>query len=169
MEKTYLVSKLPKNLRRSPHREIFDIYIPVSEAHPIMRIRKNGDRFEVTKKQPVVMNDSSEQEEHTIRLSKTEYESLSKVRGRKVRKIRYDYNYKGIKAEFDVFLDDLKGLVTVDFEFKSVKEKNRFEMPDFCLADITQDKTFAGGMLCGKKYKDIKERLAEYGYEKIYL
>jgi CYTH domain-containing protein len=67
----------------------------------------------------------------------------------------------------DVFQDELSGLVLVDFEFKEVTDKNNFEMPDFCLSDVTQDKFFAGGMLCGKKYSDIEVHLGELGYKKI--
>jgi CYTH domain-containing protein len=72
--------------------------------------------------------------------------------------------HNGIKAEIDVFQDDLAGLVLVDFEFNNVKKKDSFKVPDFCLVDVTQDKTFAGGMLCGKKYSDIDTRLRELGY-----
>lgn len=67
----------------------------------------------------------------------------------------------------DVFQDDLVGLVLVDFEFKEVADKNNFDMPDFCLTDVTQDKYFAGGMLCGKKYTDIQDHLDELGYKNI--
>ena len=57
----------------------------------------------------------------------------------------------------------------VDFEFKSLKEKNALVMPDFCLVEVTDDETFAGGMLCGKKYADIEGRLRGLGYEAISL
>ena len=67
----------------------------------------------------------------------------------------------------DVFQDDLTGLVLVDFEFKEIADKNNFKMPDFCLTDVTQDKYFAGGMLCGKKYSDIQAHLVELGYSKL--
>ena len=40
-------------------------------------------------------------------------------------------------------------------------------MPDFCLADVTQEVFIAGGMLCGKCYKDIEDDLARIGYKKL--
>jgi len=54
----------------------------------------------------------------------------------------------------------------VDVEFKDLDAKSSFGMPDFCLADVTQETIFAGGMLCGKKYSDIEERLKAFGYER---
>jgi CYTH domain-containing protein len=167
LEKTYLMKKLPADLEKYPSKEVFDMYIPAQSVHPALRLRKKGDRFEMTKKQPIDGKDSSEQEEHTIKLSKEEFDSLVCTDGKKVRKIRYDYMYEGNKAEIDVFKDDLEGLVLVDFEFTDSKKKNAFKMPDFCLVDVTQDKTFAGGMLCGKKYSDIEARLRELKYVRM--
>jgi CYTH domain-containing protein len=169
LEKTYLVKKLPSGLAKFPHKEIIDMYIPAQAAHPALRLRKKGDKFEMTKKQPIHGTDWSEQEEHTIKLNKEEFGSLINADGKKVCKIRYDYTYDDNKAEIDVFKGDLEGLVLVDFEFTDVKKKKVFKMPDFCLIDVTQDETFAGGMLCGKKYSDIEPRLHELGYMRIDL
>ncbi|NQV88344.1 MAG: hypothetical protein HQ402_02215 [Parcubacteria group bacterium] len=166
-EKTYLAKKMPEGLENFPHKEIIDIYIPQEETHPFLRIRKKGDVYEITKKEPINRTDSSEQSEHTIKLREEEFRALVSVKGKRVNKIRYNYNYSGRNAEIGVFQEDLAGLVLVDFEFEKVEDKNNFKMPDFCLVDITQDKTFAGGMLCGKKYADIEPRLKELGYKKI--
>jgi adenylate cyclase len=167
LERTYLAKYLPEGLKDCPNKEIKDIYIPEGMEHPVLRIRKRGDKYEITKKTPVKGTDSSEQYEHTIILTPDEFSALEKVKGKVVRKIRYYYNYNGVQAEVDVFQDDLAGLVLVDFEFKEVSDKNNFEIPDFCLVDVTQDKHFAGGMLCGKKYSDVEAHLGALGYKKI--
>ncbi len=167
LENTYLAKELPKGLEKFPCKEIIDVYIPANDPHPCLRLRKRGDKYEITKKQPVSGDDASAQNEHTIKLTKDEFDSLSSVKGKKAHKIRYEYDYKGNKAEIDVFQGDLKGLVVVDFEFDDPKKRAAFGMPDFCLADITQDKTFAGGMLCGKRYSDIEPRLKELGYKPL--
>lgn len=166
LEKTYLVKEIPKDLINFSYKEIIDIYIP-KNTHPVLRLRKKGDSFEITKKQPLRDGDSSAQEEHTIKLSEEEFNSLAKTEGKSVRKIRYNYVYKGISSEIDVFHGDLAGLVLVDFEFKNVADKNKFVMPDFCLADVTQEKIFAGGMLCGKRYEDIEVKLEKFGYKAL--
>ena len=167
LEKTYLAKFLPEGLNNCPSKEIKDIYIPQSIDHPVLRVRQRGDKYEITKKQPVNGTDSSEQYEHTIMLTKEEFMALEQVVGKRVRKIRYYYNYEGIQAEIGVFQDDLAGLVLVDFEYKDVVSKNNFEIPNFCLVDVTQDEYFAGGMLCGKKYSDIQSHLDELEYKKI--
>ena len=57
----------------------------------------------------------------------------------------------------------------VDFEFETSEEKESFEMPDFCLADVTQEVFTAGGMICGKSYEDIENDLNRYNYKKLFL
>lgn len=169
LEKTYLVKELPKGLESCEYKEIIDIYIPEFEDHPTLRIRKNGERYVITKKELVNGTDSSELRESTIVLRKDEFEVLNKVEGKKVRKLRYRYDFNGQIAEFDIFQDDLFGLVVVDFEFEERDAKNNFKMPDFCLEDVTQEAFIAGGMICGKKYKDVEEKLNSFNYKKLFL
>lgn len=170
LEKTYLVKKFPENLQDCKFKEIIDVYIPKIEEHPVIRLRKNGDKFELTKKQPVEEGDSSRQLEQTIVLTETEFNDLYKqIDGKKVRKLRYYYDYNGQIAEFDVFQDDLLGLVLVDFEFTNEADKEKFMMPDFCLAEITQEVFVAGGMICGKSYEDIENKLDKFKYKKLFI
>jgi adenylate cyclase len=167
MERVFLAKTLPKRFDSS--REMLDIYFPKSAEHPTLRIRKNGERFELTKKQEVDAGDCSVRREQTINISEAEFNELEAgIEGKRIHKQRKTLNYKGLVAEFDVFLGPLRGLVLVDFEFKTEAHKQIFEMPDFCLAEVTQDKTFAGGMLCGKGLADIKPRLQEYGYNELH-
>ncbi len=167
LEKTYLAKYLPNSLLRCKHKEIIDKYIPESAKHPKLRIRKNGNKYELTKKEPVKAGDASHQKEQTIMLTKKEFNELMKLNGKKIHKTRYYYIYNGKTAEFDIFHGPLKGLVLIDFEFNTIEEKNSFKMPEFCLADVTQENFIAGGMLCGKSYKDIERLLKKYKYKKI--
>jgi len=130
LERTFLIKELPKNLKECKSIEVLDIYIPQSVPHPILRIRKKGNVFEMTKKAPVE-NDSSEQSEQTISLSEQEFSELSNLQGKRLRKIRYYYPFNNKTAEIDVFLDDLAGLALVDFEFNSIGDKTNFVIPDF--------------------------------------
>jgi hypothetical protein len=50
-------------------------------------------------------------------------------------------------------------LILVDAEFPDEQTKKTFKMPDFCLCEVTQEVMFAGGLLCGKSYDDIAEKL----------
>ncbi len=170
LEKTYLAKKLPENLKSCRSKEIIDVYIPKSSVHPKIRLRKNGDRYELTKKEPVNEGDASHFEEQTIILTETEFDNLNRqLDGKRVHKIRYYYSHEGRTAEVDVFQDELLGLVIVDFEFSNLDEKDDFKMPDFCLAEITQAGFTAGGMICGKTYSDIEGKLRKFGYKKLFL
>jgi CYTH domain-containing protein len=169
-ELTYLIKRLPDGFSTSlPSKEILDIYIPKSSEHAVLRLRKRGDAYEMTKKLPVVGKDSSHQTENTIPLTMEEFDDLSKIEGKRVRKIRYYYTENGIDFEIDVFKDALEGLVLVDIEFNSNKEKGTFVPPDWLLTEVTQEKAFAGGVLSGKSYADIEEKLSEYNYKPIRL
>ncbi|MCA9356843.1 hypothetical protein H6784_03600 [Candidatus Nomurabacteria bacterium] len=169
-ELTFLAKKLPEGFSKNfPAKEILDIYIPKNVEHSILRIRKNGDSYEITKKQPVSGTDSSHQTENTIPLSEEEFKDLSELPGKRLRKIRYYYSENETDYEIDVFKDDLEGLVVVDVEFDSNELKAKFTAPDWVLADVTQDKFIAGGMLCGRSYTDIEPELQSRGYRKITL
>ena len=169
LERTFLLKRIPDGLLKCKSMEISDLFIPKGSRHPVIRIRKNGDSLEMTKKSPLASNDSSRQNEQTIILSKEEYDALMKLEGKGFRKIRYYYNFNGREAQIDVYQDALKGLMIADFEFDSEEEKNSFEMPGFCLSDVTQEEFLAGGMLCGKRYSDIEQKLKEFGYEKLFF
>lgn len=167
LEKTYLVKYLPESFHSFKSKEIIDIYIPAESDHPKLRLRKNGEKYELTKKEPVKEGDASSQIEQTIVLNQAEFAALQQVPGKTVHKIRYYYEVNGRVGEIDVFQDELYGLVLADFEFNSVEEKDTFEMPEFCLSDVTQEKFIAGGILCGKKYEDLADNLELFGYKRI--
>ncbi|NTW15418.1 MAG: hypothetical protein HGA38_03535 [Candidatus Moranbacteria bacterium] len=167
LERTYLAKRLPEGLSDAPSKEMLDIYLPVIARHPVLRLRKNGDRYEMTKKTQLTEADSSRMEEQTIRLSEEEYAALSSVPGKRVGKVRYRYGYEWLTAEVDVFTGALEGLVLVDFEFETEAEKDTFPMPDFCLVEVTQEEFIAGGFLAGKTYDDIAPGLTRFGYTRL--
>lgn len=167
LELTYLAKTLPTGLVSAEKKEMLDIYIPTSSDHPTLRIRKNGDKHEITKKQPIVEGDASRQLETTIKLTPAEFADLSQLPGKRIQKTRYLYQENNINYEIDVFRGDLTGLVLVDVEFATVQEKSAFVPPAWCLVEVTQEKFLAGGMLCGKKYSDIEQDLAKFGYQKV--
>jgi CYTH domain-containing protein len=166
-ELTYLAKTLPPDLATYNGQEYIDIYFPADDPHPVLRLRRRGDKFEMTKKTIISGTDSSEMHEATIELSRAEYDALAAAPGKKVHKLRYEYQIAGSPAEIDVFQDELAGLVLIDFEFSSSEEKATFTMPDMCLADVTQEAFIAGGKLAGRQYADIASELQKYGYHKL--
>lgn len=166
-ELTYLPKNLPADLNSASFKKMLDIYVPAIAEHPYLRIRKNGDKFEITKKKPVKDGDSSHQLETTIILEEAEYHDLEAIVGKRVAKTRYNYQQDGILFEIDVFEDDLKGLVLVDVEFDSAEAKAQFLAPEWLLKEVTQESFLAGGMVCGKKYSDLQNKLELFGYKPL--
>ena len=100
-ERSFLIKKLPENLEKFPSREIIDIYFPKEAVHPLIRLRKRGEKYESTKKSPIEGNEkcvSKSCKEETIKLSEEEFNEFMKLDGKKLHKIRYDYNYNGKKC-----------------------------------------------------------------------
>jgi len=168
IEKAFLAKYIPKGLKDCDSKEIIDQYLKWDERHSPIRIRKNGDKFEITKKSRI-NDDSAQLLEENIELTEKEFNEISKLATDDVHKIRYYYKYQGKTFEIDVLQGALKGLVIVELEFDSVEEKDSFEMPDFCLVDLPKDGFFAGGDLCGKSYEDFEEILKDYNYKKLFL
>jgi CYTH domain-containing protein len=169
LELTYLAKSLPDSLTNCHSKKIVDLYVDNGTDHSDLRIRRNGDSYELTRKTPIEDGDASKQLETTINLNKTEFESFSDTKSRKVEKTRYYFEHEGCTAEFDVFEGDLLGLVLIDFEFGSEDSKDSFTMPEFCLENITQETFIAGGVLAGKAYADIKEELDRFNYKSLDL
>lgn len=166
-ELTYLAKKLPDEIRGEKGLLIRDVYVPETVAHAHLRLRQKGDSYVITKKQPLQGGDPSENTEETIALDREEYDALAACSEKVVAKRRYNVTIGGYPAEVDVFEEKLNGLVEIDFEFASSKEKAAFVVPEICLADVTKEEAFAGGYLSGRSYEDIEPVLNKYGYKKI--
>jgi CYTH domain-containing protein len=166
VEVTYLAARLP-DLTGCKHREMRDVYFPADAAHAHLRIRQKDDSYEFTKKTQPDPDDAGTQNEENVILTKEEFDALAAGNGRELAKTRYYMPYNGYLAEIDVFKGDLKGLVVIEFEFKSKEERDAFVMPDFCLADVTQDEFIAGGVLAGKSLADMQPYLEPYHYKAL--
>ncbi len=168
LELTFLAKTLPREIEGQIPDQMIDIMFPETGVrHPNLRLRKRGQRYEITKKHPVDEGDASAHLESTIPLTKKEYENLSQASSRRVVKDRYKVEISGHQAEVDVFQEKLKGLVLIDFEFSTLKEKDAFKAPTVCLAEVTQEEFIAGGMLAGKSYDDIESDLKRFKYQKL--
>lgn len=163
-ERMFLAKKLPDGLETCKNKEVLDIYLPHDAKHPVLRVRKNGDKYEMTKKEVVSKGVFKEQ---TIILTQEEFNALEKIQGKSVHKIRYFYPYNNRTLEIGVFQGALKGLVLIDVEFVSEEDMENFTMPNFFLTEVKNKKFLAGGMLCGKSYADIEQFLDQMGYKKI--
>jgi len=169
LERTFLAKYLPADLSKCHKKEILDIYYPFDVEHPVLRYRRKWSIAELTKKFPVEEGDASHQHEFTIELDNWESKIFEEIRWKRVRKMRYYYDYQWKISEFDVFLDKLLWLVLIDFEFSDLEEKDQFSMPDFCLVEVTQEKFIAWWRICGKDYDYIFEDLERFEYKRLFI
>lgn len=169
LEKTYLLRSLPAGLEHCEKKEMLDIYLPSTSPHPHLRIRKNGNKYEITNKQPISQSDISKMIEQTVILTPEEFQELSMVPGKRVHKMRYLYPWNNRFAEVDVFQDTLSGLILIDFEFQDEEEMTKFVPPEYCLSEVTQVEMIAGGFLAGKSFSDIAPALDKYGFVPLML
>lgn len=169
LELTYLASEIPTEVIDATPTEMLDVYVPEGAEHPCLRLRKKGNKYEITKKKPIEDGDASVQSEQTIPLESEEFEALAQSSLRRLQKMRYKVELAGRAAEVDVFAGGLTGLVVIDFEFNSREEKAGFRPPPCCLADVTQENFIAGGLLAGKTYQDIASELERYNYKPLEL
>ena len=168
LEKTYLCSAIPTDLFSGQPTKMIDIYIPEESPHPKLRLRRKGNHHEMTKK-TALDGDPSQQLENTISLTHEEFRSLAACSARRIEKIRVPISYDGHIGELDIFLGSHYGLVLVDFEFSLISEKDAFQMPSFCLHDVTYEDYIAGGILSALESDKLFSHLREhYGYEPIY-
>ena len=168
IEVAYLVASIPAEAASVTPKRIRDIYLSDSEdLLTKLRLRQQGDAFELTKKVVVDPSNLSVQREYTVPLSSDEFELLRRAGGREVIKDRYTFPLAGHTAELDVFRGELEGFALIEFEFSSTDERDLFVPPACSGADVTQEDFIAGAFLAGRNYGDIEANLANYHYNPI--
>jgi adenylate cyclase len=168
-ELTYLAREIPAEIRSALPIRMVDVYVPADVHHPYLRLRKEGNTYVITKKQPKNDSNFSIHTEQTIPLSQNEFEALASGQTRMIEKDRYKVSLNGRPAEVDVFSGKLEGLVLIDFEFLNEADMRAFAPPACCLADVTNQEFVAGGVLSGKSYADITADLTRCGYRPLHL
>ena len=143
IERKYLLKQLPDNLETYPHRHLEQGYLCVA---PVVRIRKDDDRYELTYKSGGMMV----RQEYNLLLTKDSYEHLKKkIDGRLIAKKRYMIPYQGYTIELDVFENDLSPLVLAEVEFETEEQANTFTPPEWFGKDVTFDGRYHNSFLSG--------------------
>ena len=132
IERKYLVHRLPEHLTDYPCRTITQGYLNTS---PVIRIRRDNDKYELTYKSKGLMA----RQEYNLPLTREAYEHLlTKIDGRLIEKRRYMIPLEhGLTAELDVFEGTLAPLILVEVEFSSEEEANSFVPPSWFGEDVT--------------------------------
>lgn len=141
IERKFLVKELPQNLTSYPVRHLEQGYLCTA---PVVRIRKDNDKYELTYKGKGCMI----REEHNLPLTKDAYEHLrEKIDGRLIAKKRYMIPYNQYTIELDVFEGDLAPLILAEVEFSSEEEANSFIAPEWFAEDVTFSKLYHNSFL----------------------
>ena len=141
IERKYLLKKLPDNLDTYRHRHLEQGYLCTA---PVVRIRKDDDRYELTYKSGGMMV----RQEYNLLLTKDSYELLKKkIDGRLISKKRYMIPYEKYMIELDVFENDLAPLVLAEVEFETEEEANTFTPPEWFGKDVTFSKAYHNSVL----------------------
>lgn len=132
IERKYLIQEIPEHLPVTRTREIEQGYL---NTDPVVRIRRDNERFELTCKSRGLMV----REEYTIPLTREAYEHLcTKIDGQLIRKTRKEIPLTdSLTAELDIFHDQLAPLVLAEVEFPSEEEAYAFVPPDWFGRDVT--------------------------------
>ena len=95
----------------------------------------------------------------SIPLSPLEYDFLSGLQGDRIRKVRHYHIHRGYVFSIDEFQDELAGLVMCEVEAGGVEELMQIEMPEYAVAEVTEDPFFTGGHLCRTSRDELARRL----------
>ena len=133
IERKYLIKTLPENLEQYPLRVLEQGYLCTT---PVVRIRKDNDKYELTYKSGGLMA----RQEYNLPLTADAYEHLRlKIDGRIISKKRYMLPLREYTIELDIFEGDLAPLMLAEVEFSSIEEANAFEPPEWFGEDVTFD------------------------------
>ena len=158
-ESTYLLNSIPSDLFKYKKEYTKDIYLPPDAGHPMIRLRKRGEKLFMTKKYPKVPGDYSTMIEETINLLDYEYEFLEKnLPGNVLEKNRYSKKENGYVIEIDEYIGKLAPLKVMDIEWDTVVLD--LDLTEFDIKkEITQQNSLAAGNLAGKNYSEIERYL----------
>lgn len=144
IERKFLVSRLPENLSAYPHRTIEQGYL---STEPVIRIRKDGDKYELTYKSKGLMI----REEYNLPLTRTSYEHLKpKIDGYLITKERYNIPYQQFTIELDCFLGEFSPLILAEVEFSDEASANAFIPPNWFGEDVTFSSEYQNSFLSQK-------------------
>jgi len=161
IEATYLIKKMPDDLKNHHHEEILQGYFVDSKN--ATRIRKKGDSYSITRKLIPIPGDSSYREHIEVPILKTEFLKLWPLVIKKVQKTRYYYSPQpgGTDVRIDVFTGKQKGLILIELIFPDENELKSFVAPDWFGREVTQKPWASNSEIAQKSFSQIEKIIAE--------
>ena len=149
IERKFLVKELPENLEQYPHRELEQGYLCTA---PVVRVRRDGDRYELTYKSGGLMM----REEYNLPLTREGYEHLlPKADGIVIRKTRYVLPEEGgLSIELDLFHGEYEGLALAEVEFPSREEAEAYQPRPWMGEDVTMSGKYHNSVMSRAKNQE---------------
>jgi CYTH domain-containing protein len=175
LRRVFLVRELPAPLdRASEHLQFFDNYIRDTRLRlrTIRSPRKRAWTWILEQRFAPDAADLSRWHVSEIHLNEAEHAAFEIFEGREIRKNerletselrfnRYFYDFNGKQIEIDLFLNPLWGYNPAKVFFESEAEMKNFKLPDFAVAEITQNEFFLGRNMLGKTFEDARAEIAK--------
>jgi CYTH domain-containing protein len=128
IERKFLVTELPSDLKSCENRPIEQGYFAASRDGTQVRLRKAGARCSLTFKR----GRGIKREEWEIALIPEQFNELwPTTEGRRLRKTRYDFLYRDHIIEVDIYEGVNQGLIVAEVEFDDEKQCASFEPPEW--------------------------------------
>ncbi len=146
IEKKYLVKDI--DLKKYKYIDITQAYL--NTTNPTIRVRKYGNDYFLTYKRKIETDKNIKiRDEYELPITEEVFNKLIKKReGNIINKRRYIIELENnLKAELDVYFDDLEGLKTVEVEFKTENDSLSFKKPDWFLEDVSTNKNYTNSSL----------------------
>jgi CYTH domain-containing protein len=160
-ERRFLLEKFPEGLERNhKHIQITDNYI----TNTCLRLRRTrvpetkARQWMLTQKLHPQPDQLSKTLETVLYLAPVDYEPLRIFEGNEIRKNRYPYEWKGRTWSIDLYLGPLWGLLIAKTDIAD--GETPFDLPDFAVAEVTDDPLFSGPSLAQRTIDEIRSRFS---------
>ncbi|HUF02863.1 MAG TPA: hypothetical protein VMM38_01675 [Aridibacter sp.] len=161
IKRRFVIKSLPEPLKPlDDHLQIFENYISGTRLRlkSLRKPSKDDRRWFLEQREPTGPGVTSV---NRLRLDRSEYEALRPLRGREIRKNRYEFEHAGTVFEIDVFLGDLWGLNLAAVRFAALADAEAFEPPAFCLLEVTDNPSFEGSRLVDLDFPAVRSEFVK--------
>ena len=138
IERRFLVTNPPSEYLSLPRSLVRQGYLTPKGASPEIRVRAEGEKFELTIKGAGTLS----RQETPILLTESQFNELWPLTlGARIEKQRIRIPQGEVVIELDLYVD-LEGLMTAEVEFASQEEAEKFSPPSWFGREVTQDPSF---------------------------
>lgn len=151
IERKFILSEHPVELLQGIIPERISQGYLLLEGDRELRIRKRGENYRMTVKQGVGLVRT----EHEWPIAVEQFDCLWPLtEGRRVEKLRYAVPWNHWTLEIDLFEGPLSPLMLLEIEFADLQDSRAFTVPDFVVAEVTNDKAYKNAMLATRGLPD---------------